>query len=40
MAIDGAEFELLDEHRARDDIADAGDALEQILFGAEQRALL
>ena len=38
MAIDGAEFGQFDDQRARDDITDAGDALEQILFGAEQRA--
>ena len=40
MTIDGAEFGQLDDQRARDDVADAGDALEQILFGAAHWALL
>src|SRR3954447_25638472 len=40
VAIDAAELGQFDDQGARDDVTDAGYALEQILFGAEQRALL
>src|SRR6185437_1936475 len=40
VAIDAAEFGQFDDQGASDDVTDAWDALEQILFGAEQRALL
>src|SRR5271166_178147 len=38
VAIDGAEFGQLDDQRAGDHVADAGNAFEQILLGAEHRA--
>ncbi len=40
VAIDGAEFRQFDDQRAGDDVADARDALEQVLLGAEHRAVL
>ncbi len=38
VTIDGAEFGQLDQQGASDDVADAGNVLEQILPGTEQRA--